>query len=232
MQQKVKALKTAFPYTIPVLPGYLFTGIAFGILLSSKGYHFAWAIAMSLFIYAGSIQIVAVNLLTSAFNPLNAFIITLMVNARHLFYGLSMLVRFRGTGKYKPYLIFGLTDETYSLLCSAEIPDGVDKDQVMFFITLINHIYWIAASAIGALLGSVFSFNTKGIDFVMTALFIVIFINQWRAQKNHVPALIGLGGSILCLLLFGPDSCIIPSMVLIVASLTVFRKPIEKGVAQ
>ncbi|NLM72824.1 MAG: branched-chain amino acid ABC transporter permease [Clostridiaceae bacterium] len=232
MQQKVKALKTAFPYTIPVLPGYLFTGIAFGILLSSKGYHFAWAIAMSLFIYAGSIQIVAVNLLTSAFNPLNAFIITLMVNARHLFYGLSMLVRFRGTGKYKPYLIFGLTDETYSLLCSAEIPDGVDKDQVMFFITLINHIYWIAASAIGALLGSVFSFNTKGIDFVMTALFIVIFINQWRAQKNHVPALIGLGGSILCLLLFGPDSFIIPSMVLIIASLTVFRKPIEKGVAQ
>jgi len=232
LQQKVKALKTAFPYTIPVLPGYLFTGIAFGILLSSKGYHFAWAIAMSLFIYAGSIQIVAVNLLTSAFNPLNAFIITLMVNARHLFYGLSMLVRFRGTGKYKPYLIFGLTDETYSLLCSAEIPDGVDKDQVMFFITLINHIYWIAASAIGALLGSVFSFNTKGIDFVMTALFIVIFINQWRAQKNHVPALIGLGGSILCLLLFGPDSFIIPSMVLIIASLTVFRKPIEKGVAQ
>ena len=232
MQQKVKALKTAFPYTIPVLPGYLFTGIAFGILLSSKGYHFAWAIAMSLFIYAGSIQIVAVNLLTSAFNPLNAFIITLMVNARHLFYGLSMLVRFRGTGKYKPYLIFGLTDETYSLLCSAEIPDGVDKDQVMFFITLINHIYWIAASAIGALLGSVFSFNTKGIDFVMTALFIVIFINQWRAQKNHVPALVGLGGSILCLLLFGPDSFIIPSMVLIIASLTVFRKPIEKGVAQ
>lgn len=232
MQQKVKALKTAFPYTIPVLPGYLFTGIAFGILLSSKGYHFAWAIAMSLFIYAGSIQIVAVNLLTSAFNPLNAFIITLMVNARHLFYGLSMLVRFRGTGKYKPYLIFGLTDETYSLLCSAEIPDGVDKDQVMFFITLINHIYWIAASAIGALLGSVFSFNTKGIDFVMTALFIVIFINQWRAQKNHVPALIGLGGSILCLLLFGPDSFIIPSMVLIIASLPVFRKPIEKGVAQ
>lgn len=230
LQQKIKVLKTAFPHTLPVMTGYLFLGIAFGILLTSKGYHFIWAIAMSLFIYAGSIQFVAVEILTSIFNPLNAFLITLMVNARHLFYGLSMLVRFRGTGKYKPYLIFGLTDETYSLLCSPEIPDDVDKNQFMFYTTLLNQTYWVVASAIGALLGSVFTFNTDGIDFVMTALFIVIFINQWKSQKNHTPALLGLGGSVLCLLLFGPENFIIPSMILIIVALTIFKKSIEKGV--
>ena len=174
-------------------------------------------------------QFVAVEILIQSLTP-NAFLITLMVNARHLFYGLSMLTKFRGTGKYKPYLIFGLTDETYSLLCSCEIPDDVDKNQFMFYTTLLNQTYWIVASAAGALLGSVFTFNTEGIDFVMTALFIVIFINQWKSQKNHTPALIGLGGSVLCLLLFGPDNFIIPSMILIIAALTIFKKSVEKGV--
>lgn len=230
MEKQFKALKAAFPHTIPVMTGYLFLGVAFGILLTSKGYHFIWAIIMSLLIYAGSMQFVAVEILTSIFNPLNAFLITLMVNARHLFYGLSMLTKFRGTGKYNPYLIFGLTDETYSLLCSCEIPDDVDKNQFMFYTTLLNQTYWIVASAAGALLGSVFTFNTEGIDFVMTALFIVIFINQWKSQKNHTPALIGLGGSVLCLLLFGPDNFIIPSMILIIAALTIFKKSVEKGV--
>lgn len=230
MEKQFKALKAAFPHTIPVMTGYLFLGVAFGVLLTSKGYHFIWAIIMSLLIYAGSMQFVAVEILTSIFNPLNAFLITLMVNARHLFYGLSMLTKFRGTGKYKPYLIFGLTDETYSLLCSCEIPDDVDKNQFMFYTTLLNQTYWIVASAAGALLGSVFTFNTEGIDFVMTALFIVIFINQWKSQKNHTPALIGLGGSVLCLLLFGPDNFIIPSMILIIAALTIFKKSVEKGV--
>jgi len=230
LEKQFKALKAAFPHTIPVMTGYLFLGVAFGILLTSKGYHFIWAIIMSLLIYAGSMQFVAVEILTSIFNPLNAFLITLMVNARHLFYGLSMLTKFRGTGKYKPYLIFGLTDETYSLLCSCEIPDDVDKNQFMFYTTLLNQTYWIVASAAGALLGSVFTFNTEGIDFVMTALFIVIFINQWKSQKNHTPALIGLGGSVLCLLLFGPDNFIIPSMILIIAALTIFKKSVEKGV--
>ncbi|NMA66157.1 MAG: branched-chain amino acid ABC transporter permease [Clostridiaceae bacterium] len=230
MRQKIKVLKTAFPHTIPVMTGYMFLGIAFGILLTSKDYHFVWALVMSLFIYAGSMQFVAVEILTSIFNPLNAFFITLMVNARHLFYGLSMLLKFRGTGKYKPYLIFGLTDETYSLLCSSEIPDDVDKNLFMFYTTLLNQTYWVVASVTGALLGSLFTFNTKGIDFVLTALFVVIFINQWKSQKNHTPALIGLAGSVLCLLLFGPDNFIIPSMILIIAALTIFKKSIEKGV--
>lgn len=228
MKQKIKALKAAFPQTIPVMAGYLFLGIAFGILLDSKGYHFGWSVLMSLFVYAGSMQFVAVNLLTSAFNPLSAFLLTLMVNARHLFYGLSMLSKFRGTGSKKPYLIFSLTDETYSILCSQEPPKDVEKGWFMFFTALLNQTYWVTASAIGALLGSLFTFNTRGIDFVMTALFVVIFINQWKAQKSHTPALTGIGASLLSLFLLGPNRFIIPAMALIAASLILFRKTIEK----
>lgn len=228
MDGKIKALKAAFPHTIPVMAGYLFLGTAFGILLSSKGYHFGWAILMSIFIFAGSMQFVAVNLLVSAFNPLSAFFITLIVNSRHLFYGISMLEKFRGTGGKKAYLIWGLTDETYSLLCSLDTPDGVDRGWFMFFITLLNQIYWVCGSAIGALIGSMFTINTNGIDFVMTALFIVIFINQWKAKKQHAPAIIGLFSSLICLILFGADNFIIPSMILIVIILTVFRGRLEK----
>ncbi len=228
MHHRFKALKAAFPHTIPVMTGYLFLGAAFGILLNSKGYHFGWAILMSVFIYAGSMQFVAVNLLTMAFNPFNAFLITLMVNARHLFYGISMLKHFNGRRGLKPYLISGLTDETYSILCSTEPPDGIDKSWFMFFTTLLNQLYWVIASAIGGLLGSLFTFNTKGIDFVMTALFVVIFINQWKSQKEHFPAVIGVGVSILCLVLFGPDNFIIPSMAFIILALTIFRQSIER----
>lgn len=228
MHNRFKSLKAAFPHTIPVMTGYLFLGIAFGILLSSKGYHFGWAILMSVFIYAGSMQFLAVNLLTLAFNPLNAFLITLMVNARHIFYGISMLKPFNGQGRLKPYLISGLTDETYSIICSTEPPEGIDKGWFMFFITLLNQLYWVIASAIGSLLGSLFTFNTKGIDFVMTALFTIIFINQWKSQKEHFSAIIGVGISILCLILFGPDNFIIPSMALIILALTIFRQGIER----
>ena len=229
MHYKFRALRAAFPHTIPVMTGYLFLGAAFGILLNSKGYHFGWAILMSFFIYAGSMQFVAVNLLTLAFNPINAFLITLIVNARHLFYGISMLKAFNGRGKLKPYLIAGLTDETYSILCSTEPPDGIDKTWFMFFITLLNQMYWVIASAVGGLIGSLFAFDTMGIDFVMTALFVVIFINQWKAEKKHIPAITGVAVSVICLLIFGPDNFIIPSMALIVLALTVFKKNIEEG---
>lgn len=227
MQEKQKALKAAFPYTIPVMTGYLFLGMAFGILLESKGYHFGWAILMSVFIFAGSMQYVAINLLTVAFNPLNAFIMTLMVNARHLFYGLSLLGKFGEAGRKKPYLVFGLTDETFSILCATNPPAGVNRGWFMFFVTLLNHLYWITGCALGGILGSLVSFNTKGIDFVMTALFVVIFLEQWKSQKQHAPALIGIGASTLCLLAFGPGNFIIPSMILIIAVFTVFRKPLE-----
>lgn len=227
MQDKMKALKAAFPYTLPVMTGYLFLGMAFGILLDSKGYHFGWAILMSVFIYAGSMQYVAINLLTMAFNPMNAFIMTLMVNARHLFYGLSLLGKFREAGKKKPYLMFGLTDETFSILCATNPPQGVNRGWFMFFVTFLNQSYWIIACALGGILGSMVSFNTKGIDFVMTALFVVIFLEQWKSQKQHAPALIGIGATVLCLLVFGPNRFIIPSMALIIAVFSLFRKPLE-----
>lgn len=224
---KTKALKSAFPNTIPVLMGYLFIGMVFGILLRSKGYNFWWAILMSSCIYAGSMQFVAINLLTSGFNIVAVVVMTFMINARHLFYGLAMLDKFKHMGTKKPYMIFSLTDETFSLLISAEPPQDVNKDWFYFFIALLDHFYWIIGSAIGAIIGSVWSFNTKGIDFVMTALFVVIFVEQWKSNKNNIPAFIGICASLLCLIIFGSSNFIIPSMILILISLTAFRKPIE-----
>lgn len=224
---KRKALKAAFPHTIPVLMGYMFMGMAFGILLRSKGYHFGWAILMSTSIFAGSMQFVAINLLTSNFNLATVVSMTIMVNARHLFYGLSMLDKFKDMGKKKPYMIFSLTDETFSLLCSSEPPQDVNKNWFYFYISLLNQFYWVAGSAIGGLIGSILPFNTKGIDFVMTALFVVIFIEQWKSNKKHLSALIGIFASLLCLVIFGASKFIIPSMILIIITLTVFRRPIE-----
>lgn len=224
MNIRRKALKAAFPHTIPVLTGYMFLGIAFGLLLNSKGYGPGWAVLMSILAFAGSAQYLAISFLSSAFNPLYAFLMTLIVNARHLFYGISMLNKYKNTGKKKPYLIFGLTDETFSIVCSAKAPKGVDQTYFMFFVTLLDHIYWVSGSLIGSLLGSVISLNTKGLDFVLTALFTVIFVDQWKAQKNHLPALIGVFCSLACLLIFGPDSFIIPSMAAILIALTLTRR--------
>lgn len=228
MHEKTRALQAAFPYTIPVMTGYLFLGFAFGLLMHTKGYHAGWSIIMSIFIYAGAMQFVAANLLTSAFNPISAFFITLIINARHLFYGIAMLANFRAAEKKKPYLVFGLTDETFSILCSTQAPAGVNQVWFMFFVTLLNQIYWIVGSALGGMLGTVISFNSQGIEFVMTALFVVIFINQWRDQQQHSPALIGLGVSALCLMVFGAQNFIIPAMVIIIVVLTMARKKLEK----
>ena len=181
---------------------------------------------MSIFIYAGSMQFVAVALISSGFNIIGTIFITLMINARHLFYGLSMLSRFHRMGKFKPYMIFSLTDETYSLLVSTEAPKDVDANWFYFFLSLLNHCYWILGSALGGILGSIITFNTKGIDFVMTALFVVIFINQWKSTSNHRPALIGVIISILCLLIFKADNFIIPSMIGILLILSYANKPI------
>ena len=225
---KHKALKAAFRYTIPVMTGYLFLGIAFGVLLYSRGYHFGWAILMSVCIYAGSMQFVAIDLLASGFNPIVAFFMTLVINARHLFYGLAMLDRFKGMGRKKPYMIFSLTDETFSLLCSADVPQGMDGGMFYFLIAFLDQIYWIAGSAIGGILGSAFPVSTKGIDFVMTALFVVIFLDQWKSNKEHLPAVTGICGSFLCLLVFGSENFILPSMLVILIALAALKKPIEE----
>lgn len=228
ISNKILALKAAFPFTIPVLTGYLFLGTGFGILMNSKGYDLGWTILMSVCIFAGSIQYVAVTLLTSVFNPLYALLLTLLINARHLFYGISMLERFKGAGRLKPYLIFGLTDETFSLLSTTDPPEGIERKWFMFFVTLLDHSYWVIGSAIGGLLGYIINFDTKGIDFVLTALFVVIFINQWKESKNHIPALMGAAATVLCLILFGQTNFMIPSMILILALLTLIRSRIEK----
>ncbi|MGI6453065.1 MAG: AzlC family ABC transporter permease [Syntrophomonadaceae bacterium] len=228
MQDKIAALKAAFPHTIPVFTGFIFLGIAYGVLMNSKGYGIGWTVLMSLMAFAGSAQYVAITFLTSIFNPVNALLMTLLVNARHLFYGISMLDKFRGTGKLKPYLIFGLCDETFSILCSTDPPPGVDRKWFMFFVTLLDHSYWVLGSAAGGMLGSMVSFNTKGLDFVLTALFVVIFVGQWKAQKDHKPAVMGVLCSVICLIVFGPGNFIIPSMLAILAVLTIYRKEYAK----
>jgi 4-azaleucine resistance transporter AzlC len=224
MKEKITALKAAFPHTIPVLTGFTFLGAAYGILMSSKGYGVGWTVLFSLIAFAGSGQYMAITFLTSVFNPLYALLMTLMINARHIFYGISLLDRYKDTGRLKPYLIFGLCDETFSIVCSTEPPKGVNKNWFYFFITLLDHSYWVLGSAIGGMLGSIVSFNTKGLDFVLTALFVVIFIGQWKTQKDHKPAIIGVLCSVICLIIFGQSNFIIPSMITILTALTIFQK--------
>lgn len=210
------------------MTGYLFMGAAFGILLQSQGYNYLWALLMSVTIFAGAMQFVAVGILSEPFSPLSAFLMTLMVNARHVFYGFSMLDLFKDCGPAKPYLIFGLTDETFSLLCTLPPPPGVSRGGFYFALTLLNHSYWISGCVIGALLGSRLAFDPKGIDFVMTALFVAIFVEQWRRPHNRPPALVGLFGTAICLIIFGPNHFILPAMGLVVLALTLGRSYMEK----
>ena len=225
---KQKAFRAAFPLTFPVFIGYIFLGIAFGILSGSSGFHVGWAFLMSLLIYAGSMQFVTVPLLLAPYHFLSTVLLTLMVNARHLFYGLSMLNRYKDCGKLKPYLIFSLTDETYSLVCSAEPPEDVSRKWFFFFISALNHFYWVLGSVIGALVGNFLPINTTGIDFSMTALFLVIFVDQWEFTKNHIPALLGLSLTILCRLIFGLNWFILLAMLSLLLSLSLgYKKEVK-----
>lgn len=214
-----QALKYAFPLTIPIMAGYLFLGMSFGILTSSKGFPTYYPVIMGIFIYGGSMQFAAINLLLAAFNPISAIMLTIMVHARHIFYGITMLKPFNQlkNGPRKFYTMFGLTDETFSLLASLDVPEELDDNWVYFWITLLNQIYWVLGCGLGALVGSYISFNTQGIEFVLTALFVTIFIDQWLSAKNHRPAMIGLVSSAVCLFIFGGSSFMIPAMVVILA---------------
>ena len=213
-------MKTVVLSTIPVMAGYLILGMAFGILLSDKGYSFLWALLMSTTIYAGSMQFVAVDLLSSGAAFLSTAIMTLLVNARHLVYGISMLGKYRDMGKAKPYLVFALTDETYALLCG-EPPEGVNKKWFYLLVSACDQLYWIVGSVLGTMIGSVLTLNTTGVDFAMTALFVVIFVEQWLTTREHFPALLGLGITLLCLLIWGTEKFLIPAMILIVLLLSV-----------
>ena len=231
-ETQLRALRAAFPYTIPIFAGFWFLGLTYGIYMNVSGFSFLYPMFMSLTIFAGSVEFVTVNLLLGAFNPLQALFLTLMVNARHLFYGLSMLDKFRGLGWKKVYLIFGMCDESFSINYTAQIPPDVDRGWFMFFVTLLNHFYWFSGSTLGGVFGGLIQFDTQGLDFVMTAMFVVIFLEQWLKDKSHVSALVGLGASAACLALFGPDDFIIPSMLAILGSLTLLRGPLEsKGAA-
>lgn len=224
-----KAFKCAFPYTIPIFAGFWFLGLTYGIYMNVSGFSFWYPMLMSLTIFAGSVEFVAVNMLLGAFNPLQALAMTLMINARHLFYGLSMLDKYRGTGAKKLYLIFGMCDESFSINYTADIPKYVDRGWFMFFVTALNHLYWFTGATLGGIFGSLIDFSTEGLEFVMTAMFVVIFLESWLKEKRRASALIGISISALCLIAFGSEDFIIPAMLAMIGVLTLLRKPLEKG---
>lgn len=230
MDHRRRAFSSAFSATLPILAGFMFTGMAYGIYMNVSGFNFLYPLSMSLAIFAGSLQFVVVGLLLGPFEPLKVLLITLMLNARHLFYGISMLEMYSGTGLIKPYLIFGMCDETFSINYASGLlglPDDIDKKYFMFFVTLLNHIYWTVFSALGGLFGTLVRFDTEGLEFVMTALFVVIFVENWTKEKAHYGSMLGLGLSALGLTLFGRDNFMIPSMLMILCMLTLLRKAFQ-----
>lgn len=219
-ERKWAALRHAFPKTVPVMAGYLVLGAAYGILMKVNGYGIGWAVFISVLVYAGSLQYLGISFFTAMVNPWYAFLMSLMLNARHLFYGISMLDKYKGTGRAKPYLIFALTDETFSVVCNENVPEGISKSRVYFFISLLDQLYWILGTLIGGLAGSVITFNTSGMDFALTALFTVIFADQWKSGEGHKPALAGIIASAACVFFLGKDVFIIPAMFLILSMIT------------
>ena len=222
-----RAFRAAAPQTLPVFAGYLVLGLGYGIYVQSLGLPVWLPPLMGTVVYGGSLEFVLASLLLGSFAPVSAFLMALMIQARHLFYGLTMLQRYRGYGLRSAYMIFAMSDETFSITCSAEPSEGVDKGWFMFFITLLDQIYWVASAAMGAALGSVLPFSTEGVDFVMTAMFVVIFLNQWEKEKQHASAIIGIAAPLACLRIFGSGSFLIPSMVCILVALLLLRRPIE-----
>ena len=228
-KKKIKALKAAFPHTIPIMTGFLFLGMTYGIYMNVSGFGFRYPMLMSMTIFAGSMEFVTVSMLLGGFHPIEALTMTLMINARHLFYGISMLDKYKGTGLKKLYLIFGMCDESFSINYTAKIPEDVDKGWFMMWVTVLNQFYWVLGSTLGGIFGSLLKFNTEGLSFVMTALFVVIFLEQWMKEKNHTSAIVGILLSVLCLVIFGKDSFIIPAMLCILVVMTLLRKVVEKG---
>jgi len=232
---RLRAFKLAFPLTLPVMAGYIFLGITYGILIVTQGLPPYFPAVTAAIVYTGSMEFLLAGILVSSFSPAAAFLTAVMVGARHLFYGISMLSKYRGTGWKKFYLIFTTSDETFAINYSALIPENVDKGWFYFWVSLLDQLYWIAGAALGGLFGSFISFNTRGLDFVMTAMFVTIFMNQWLNDgtgakgffKDHISELAGIFASLLCLLIFGADRFIIPAMITILAVLTLLRKKLD-----
>lgn len=214
MEGKFQELRYAFVQTVPVMLGYLFLGFAFGLMLQDAGYNFWWAFIASTFIYAGSMQFVLVTLLSSGASLIYTAVMTFFINGRHLFYGLSFIEKFRNMGRYFPYMVFSLTDETFSVLCSLKVPEGMSEKKVPFYISLLDQCYWVGGSVLGGMIGQLIAFDTTGIDFSMTALFVVIVLNQWFENKDHRPVLIGAFMGVSCLIVFGADRFLLPALTL------------------
>lgn len=223
-----RSFRAAFPCTIPMLAGFLFLGMAYGIYMNVSGFSFVYPMIMAAVIFGGSLEFLAAQMLLSPFAPLQVLMVSLMIQARHLFYGISMLDKFKDMGWKKFYLIYGMCDETFSINCTAEIPKDCDRGWFYFFVTLLNQLYWVGGATLGGLLGNLITFDTKGLDFVMTAMFIVIFLEQWLKEKHHFSEWAGLASSAACLLIFGKDNFMIPTMICILLLLTAFRKPVER----
>lgn len=229
VSKKIKAaFFAAFPNTIPIFAGFLFLGIAYGIYMNQSGFKFYYPMFMSFIIFAGSVEFATVSWLLGSFDPVNIFFLTLMINARHLFYGLSMLEKYNIPGWKKLYLIYGMCDESFSINATGDVPKDIDKGLFMFFVTMLNQIYWVAGATIGGIFGSFIPFDTKGIEFVMTALFVVIFLENWLKEKDHSASVIGLFISFICLTIFKGTNFIIPSMIIILSVLTLLRGRLQK----
>jgi len=229
VSKKIKAaFFAALPNTIPILAGFLFLGIAYGIYMNQSGFKFYYPMFMSFIIFAGSVEFATVSWLLGSFDPVNIFFLTLMINARHLFYGLSMLEKYNIPGWKKLYLIYGMCDESFSINATVDVPNDIDKGLFMFFVTMLNQIYWVAGATIGGIFGSFIPFDTKGIEFVMTALFVVIFLENWLKEKDHSASVIGLFISFICLTVFKGTNFIIPSMIIILSVLTLLRGRLQK----
>lgn len=216
---RLVALKAAFPVTVPVMTGYLCLGMAFGVLMKAGGYGPLWSAAMSLVVFAGSMQFLTISLLTAAFDPLQAFLLAVMVNARHIFYGLAVLDKYKGLGKVRAFLIFTLTDETFSIVSSAEPPEGVERKPFYIWVSLLDYVYWVGGSLLGGLMGNLLTFDTTGMDFALTALFVVLFMEQWKKKENRPAGVIGVACAAVSLAVFGADNLVIPAMILILAAL-------------
>lgn len=223
------ALREAFPHTLPIMAGFAFIGLAYGIYMSVSGFSWVYPLIMSLLIFGGSLEFICVTMLLSSFAPLSAFLMALMVQARHIFYGLSMLDKYKNMGPKKIYLVFGLCDETFSINYTAKIPENIDRGWFYFWVTLLNHMYWVIGATLGGLLGNIITFDTRGIDFVMTSMFVVIFLEQVQKEKQPYTAIIGIASAVVCRIIFGADSFIIPTMISILTFLAIFKKPISKA---
>lgn len=229
MGKRQAAFRHAFRASLPIMAGYGFLGMTYGIYMHELGFSFLYPMLMAMVVYAGSAEFLLGNMLLGSFHPLQTFLMILMVNARHLFYGLAMLERYRGLGWKKFFLIFGMSDETFALTSSTTVPDGTDRGWYLLWLTWLDETYWVAGATIGGLVGPLLTFDLRGLDFVLTAMFTAIFADNWMREDGHVSSLSGLFVCGLALVVFGPDRFIIPSMVVILVFLTLMRRKLEKG---